>query len=133
MLGMQPGDVAVSPHGSLAYVTHSWNNSVSVIDTNNNTVLTTIGVGSNPNGVAVSPNGTLAYVANADSNTVSVIDTATHTVIDTNPSNPGIDSIVVGLNPGGVAVSPNGSVYVSNWTSNTVSVISLVPMTTLSP
>jgi len=56
-----------------------------------------------------------AYITNQSSNTVSVIDTATDTVIATIP---------VGLNPFGVAVSPDGSkVYVTNISSNTVSVI----------
>ena len=63
-----------------------------------------------------------AYVANNGSSTVSVIDTASNTVTDTIP---------VGINPIGVAVSPDGSqVYVtnqcvssSNCTNGTVSVI----------
>src|SRR5215831_4067975 len=56
-----------------------------------------------------------AYITNQSSITVSVIDTATDTVIATIP---------VGLNPFGVAVSPDGSkVYVTNISSNTVSVI----------
>jgi YVTN family beta-propeller protein len=56
-----------------------------------------------------------AYITNQGSSTVSVIDTATDTIIATIP---------VGLNPFGVAVSPDGSkVYVANVSSNTVSVI----------
>ena len=46
-----------------------------------------------------------AYITNASSNNVSVIDTATNTVTATIP---------VGVEPIGVAVSPNGSrVYVT--------------------
>src|SRR6266852_4390768 len=56
-----------------------------------------------------------AYITNQNSSTVSVIDTATDTVIATIP---------VGLNPFGVAVSPDGSkVYVTNLSAGTVSVI----------
>ena len=56
-----------------------------------------------------------AYVANYSSDTVSVIDTATDSVGAT---------VTVGLNPLGVAVSPDGSrVYVTNYGSGTVSVI----------
>ena len=56
-----------------------------------------------------------AYITNFNSNTVSVIDTATDMVIATVP---------VGLRPGGVAVTPDGSkVYITNEDSNTVSVI----------
>ena len=43
---------------------------------------------------------TKAYVTNNSDNTVSVIDTGTNTVIATVP---------VGLNPSGIAVTPNGS------------------------
>ncbi len=56
-----------------------------------------------------------AYITNYGSNTVSVIDTATNTVTATIP---------VGIDPYGVAVTPDGSkVYVANVGSNTVSVI----------
>ncbi len=56
-----------------------------------------------------------AYITNQRSNTVSVIDTATNMVSAT---------ILVGITPFGVAVSPDGSkVYVTNAFSNTVSVI----------
>jgi YVTN family beta-propeller protein len=57
-----------------------------------------------------------AYITNDASNTVSVIDTATNTVAGS--------PIPVGLNPLGVAVTPDGSkVYVANFGLNTVSVI----------
>ena len=58
---------------------------------------------------------TRAYVANNCSNTVTVIDTATNSVIATIP---------VGINPEGVAITPDGTrAYVANITSQTVSVI----------
>jgi YVTN family beta-propeller protein len=57
-----------------------------------------------------------AYIPSADRNNVSVINTVKNTVIATIP---------VGMFPQGVAVSPDGSkVYVTNETSNNVSVIS---------
>jgi YVTN family beta-propeller protein len=56
-----------------------------------------------------------AYITNSGSNTVSVIDTATNTVTATIP---------VGLEPWGVAVTPDGSkIYVTNFGDTTVSVI----------
>jgi YVTN family beta-propeller protein len=56
-----------------------------------------------------------AYITNSGSNTVSIIDTTTNTVTTTVP---------VGIDPCGVAVTPNGqSVYVANTGSNNVSVI----------
>jgi YVTN family beta-propeller protein len=46
---------------------------VSVIDTSNNTVTSTIDVGDTPIGVTVSPDGARVYVTNAADDTVSVI------------------------------------------------------------
>jgi YVTN family beta-propeller protein len=98
-----------------AYITNSGNNTVSVIDTATDTVVTTINVGANPNGVAVTPDGSRVYVTNQGGDSVSVIDTATNMVIGT------IDG--VGPFPFGVAVTPDGSkVYITN-DGDTVSVI----------
>ena len=58
---------------------------VSVINTATNTVVTTVPVGDVPLGVRVSPDGTLAYVTNLVDGTVSVISTATNTVTATIP------------------------------------------------
>jgi YVTN family beta-propeller protein len=62
----------VSPDGRRAYVTNG-SGTVSVIDTGEGVVITTIPVGINPGGVAVSSDGRRAYVANSSSNTISVI------------------------------------------------------------
>lgn len=61
-----------------AYVANNSSNTVSVINTANDAVVTTIPVGTNPWGVAVNPSGTFAYVTNNSSNTVSVISTSTN-------------------------------------------------------
>jgi len=55
-------------------VTNPYSNTVSVIDTTTNAVVTTIPVGTYPHGVAVAPDGSHVYVANSNSNTVSIID-----------------------------------------------------------
>jgi YVTN family beta-propeller protein len=108
-VGSVPTGVAVTPgrlsiierrtgrhhHGTLrskVYVANVASNTVSVIDTANDTVSATIYVGTNrgPNGVAVTPDGEKVYVTNAFSNNVSVIDTTKNKVIATIP---------VGLNP----------------------------------
>jgi len=94
-------------------------NTVSVIDTATNTVLTGPGfpipAGTSPVAVAVTPDGKHAYVANAGSNNVSVIATASNTVVATVP---------VGFLPDAVAVAPDGKhAYVANRGSNNVSVI----------
>ncbi|MGB9930086.1 MAG: DUF7507 domain-containing protein, partial [Methanosarcina sp.] len=89
-------------------------NTVSVIDTATNTVVTTVGVGNYPVGVAVSPDETKVYVTNYFDNSISVIDATTNTVATIiNTEN----------NPEGIIVSPDGTkLYVINYGSNTVSV-----------
>jgi len=47
----------VNPDGTRAYVTNWYDDTVSVIDTSSNTVLTIIPVGDGPSGVAVAPDG----------------------------------------------------------------------------
>jgi YVTN family beta-propeller protein len=90
-----------------AYITNSGDNTVSVVDTQANTVTATIPVGTHPYGVAVS--STRAYVVNSGDGTVSVIDIATNTNIAT---------INVDY-AGSIAVSPDGSkVYVVSGNTN---------------
>jgi len=60
-----------------AYVANSSDNTVSVINTSNNTVVKTISVGTNPFAVAVDQAGKSAYVANYGSANVSIISTST--------------------------------------------------------
>ena|SRR5438132_2685827 len=98
-----------------AYISNENDNDVSVIDTSDNTVVATVGVGSLPFGVAVKPDGTRAYVTNNGSSSVSVIDTSTNTVVAT---------VGVGSAPSEVAVKPDGTrAYVTNSSSNNISVI----------
>src|SRR5437870_9604651 len=82
-----------------AYVANAASNSVSVLDTASNTVVTTVGVGSRPFGVAITPDGTRAYVTNGDP-TVSVLDTTVNKVVA---------AAGVGDFPRGVAIIPAGS------------------------
>jgi gliding motility-associated-like protein len=104
-----------TPSSGNAYVANYISNNVSVINTTNNVVLSTIPVGTSPSGVSVSPDGSQVYITNQLSNTVSVINTATNAVTST---------ITVGNRPEGLAVSPDGSrVYVANSVDGTVSVI----------
>lgn len=98
-----------------AYISNSADDTVSVIDTDNYTVIFTINVGDNPMGVAITPDGEIVYVANNLDNTISVISTSSYTVTDT---------IAVGEGPWGVAVAQDKEfMYVTNRVANTVSVI----------
>jgi YVTN family beta-propeller protein len=104
----------------VAYVANGGSNTVSVIDTSNNTITAAIPVGKNPKAVAFSPTANIAYVTNYGENTVSVIDVTNNTVITT---------ITVGNGPSAVAFNPAGDIaYITNFgtlatSENTVSVI----------
>jgi len=98
-----------------AYITNYGDDTVSVIDTETDTVTDTVAVGSGPTGVAVNSGGTRVYVTNRLEDTVSVIDTSTNTVVDT---------VTVEDQPRGVAVHPAGTfAYVTNRVVDSVSVI----------
>ncbi len=71
-VGQDPaGGVALSPDGSVVYVSNFISNTVSVISTATDKVIATLPAGDSPDGVAVSPDGTQLYVA--DYNDVNVI------------------------------------------------------------
>ena len=64
-------------------MTNSFDGTVSVIETENRTVVDTFPVGRAPAGVALTPDGTRAYVAEFGSDSVSIIDTASNSVVNT--------------------------------------------------
>jgi len=88
-------------------VTNAADNTVSRIQTSDNTVTATIGVGTYPYDVAISPDDTFAYVTNlGEDSTVSRIRTSDNAVTATT-------SVAGG--PSGVAISPDGSfAYITN-------------------
>lgn len=108
----EPSGVAVTPNGVAVYVACTGDDIVQVVRTSNNTVSTTIAVGSQPWGVAVGSDGEYVFVTNSAGDTVSVIATSSKTVIDT---------IDVGQNPMGIAAPLNGDfAYVVNQVGNSI-------------
>jgi YVTN family beta-propeller protein len=109
------GPASQSHATAYAYVSNSFDNTVSVIRTSDNEVISNVAVGEWPYGVAISGDGEYVYVSNTGDDTLSVIRTCDHTVTAT---------IKVGASPGGVFVSPYGPyVYTADNDDNTVSVI----------
>lgn len=111
--------IAVTSDDKFVWVVNPDNNSVSVINVQNdaNQKVAEVTVGVEPQNLAISPDGNFVYVSNTVSGTVSVI--------AANPTNPFIvATIAVGAEPYGLAFTPNGSkLYVANARSNTVHVI----------
>jgi len=113
--GKNPSAVGVNPNTDMIYVANYSSNNVSVIDSNTNSVVTTISVGDWPDAVGVNPNTNKIYVANWGSNSVSVIDGETNSVATT---------ISVGSGPEGIGVNASmNKIYVANSWDNSVSVI----------
>jgi YVTN family beta-propeller protein len=133
-----PFAIALTPSGRYAYVTNFGSNNfapygstVSVVDLTTNQIIDTVNLGIQPSGVAVA-NNCFAYVTNSNvlyagedftdltpgQGTVNIIDTKTNSVI--------APTILVGQAPGRIFIAPNGRhAYVTNYISNTVSVIRL--------
>jgi YVTN family beta-propeller protein len=117
--------IAVTPDDRFVWVANPDNDSVSVINVQNdaNQKVAEIKVGDEPNGVAVHPNGQTVYVTNTISGTVSVINANTRNIVAT---------ILVGTEPYGLALTPNGTkLYVTNARSDDISVISTATNTVL--
>jgi YVTN family beta-propeller protein len=121
-----PAGVGVDPATNRVYVANQGSGTLTVIDANTNTVLTTISGFGGVNeavGVAVNPNTNRVYVAGYFSNNVTVIDGSTNNILARIP---------VGTTPINVAVNPTTKLaYVSNLGANSVSVINMTSNTVL--
>jgi YVTN family beta-propeller protein len=120
----RPEAVAISPDGSRLYVLSDTDPAtgptaglggpatLTVIDTSDNTIITTVALGTNrfqTGGIAINPQGTLAYVSNSTSKNIFVVDLQSNTVSDT------IDMSTLGSRmPFFLTMDQNGSrLYVS--------------------
>ncbi|MGA9935731.1 MAG: hypothetical protein WBP83_11475 [Nitrososphaeraceae archaeon] len=104
------------------YVANFRSNTVSVIDSDTNTVIKNIHVRDGPRFIDALAGGGAVYVANFRSNTVSVIDSDTNTVIK---------NITVGDRQRFIDALAGVAVYVANSGSNSVSVINPVTNTVI--
>jgi YVTN family beta-propeller protein len=114
---IEVGDIPIEIYTSTdaTYAANFRSNTVSVIDSDTNTVIKNIHVRDGPRFIEALAGGGAVYVANFRSNTVSVIDSDTNTVIK---------NITVGDRPRFIeALAGGGAVYVANSGSDSVSVI----------
>ena len=120
-LGAAPHGVAVSPDGSLIYVTDFTAQSLSIIDAATSTVLERVPVGRGAVNVIVTADGSRAFVSNELDDTLSVIDTSSRTVVKTLPLLDRPHGMALGADPeSGVA---ERWLYVANLGSDQLSII----------
>lgn len=108
---LAPASLAITPSGSFVYVINyidgnPGTGTISIIETNGNTVVGTIPGFSGPFAIVISADGARAYVTNFGSNnfepvgtTVSVVNLKTNVVSAIIP---------LGTQPSGIAITPNG-------------------------
>jgi YVTN family beta-propeller protein len=120
--------IAISSDDKVVWSVNPDDDSVSVIRTDTNTLLTKIVVGDEPQSIALTPNGQYAWVANAADGTVSAIKI-------TNPAwdsfSAGLDTTVglnghltTGAEPWNIVCSPDGNrIFVANSAQNTITII----------
>jgi YVTN family beta-propeller protein len=102
-----------------AYITNQKGNSVSVIDTADDHLVTTLPLkpGAEPAGVVVSRDGSKVLISNPSGKSLSFIDGRTHTLMADIPA---------GSSPLGIAMDAKGEyAYVADWFERTVLVLEL--------
>jgi YVTN family beta-propeller protein len=106
------GCAPTSSQHSIAYITNQGDNTVSVIDIQENKVISTLKVGKAPVGVAVSTKLKRVFISNVESNNISVIDAVNNKVIE---------SIALQGSPVGLAMAPDhNTLYVADWFSDSI-------------
>jgi YVTN family beta-propeller protein len=112
-VGSVPVDLAISPDGTLAYISNGASNTITRLSLPSMMPLPDVAVVS-PDGIAFTPDGTTAYVVSVTTNTVAVIDVATGALGTPIP---------VGDQPVNVAITPDGALgYVTDSASDSVTV-----------
>jgi YVTN family beta-propeller protein len=124
-VGVSPRGIAVNQADDTVYVANEFSYNVSVINGRTATVTGTVPAGDRPYGLAVNQTDDTVYVANLQSHNVTVINGRAGLRTD--------DTVSVGQSPFGVAVDDTGTnaglVFVTNTSSNSVSVIGQVSPT----
>ncbi|MGV9316461.1 YncE family protein [Streptomyces sp. NPDC003691] len=100
-VGVEAGDLALSPDGSRVFVAGMYTGKVGVIDTATNTA-TSFTVGGSPSSIAVTPDGRRAYVGDSSGPWLRVVDLATQQVTTTIRTFDGVHG--VDINPAGTLV-----------------------------
>jgi predicted alpha-1,2-mannosidase len=113
---LQPANTAVrvarnGDTSRTAWIENRFNNTVMPFDLRSNTFGATITVGGGPRDAVLSLNNRRLFVADRDTQAVSVVDTVVEKVIAT---------VKVGNSPNGIALAPDGTVWVANYDDATI-------------
>ena len=100
--GAAPGQLAITPDGSMILIANECDRSVSLVDTATFTITTTIPMDMSPSQLAAAPDGKSAYVVGHESGKVTVLDLVNEQLLKTIPL-PGLNG------PYGVAFATDGS------------------------
>jgi YVTN family beta-propeller protein len=107
--GSQPTDIAVNPINNIIYVTNFGSNTITAIDGNNDSVISSHPMDDPPSKIALNPSLNRIYILKPDSNMLLVFDGGMKTINK---------NFAVGMNssyPNGLFVNPTkGNVYVTN-------------------
>jgi YVTN family beta-propeller protein len=115
----------LSPDRKTLYVSLWGGDKVALVDTESESLLGTIPVGSNPNDMTLTRDGKFLFVSHANDNSVSVIDTQARSVIEVftsalYPNSP------AGSTPNAVALSPDDEIlYIANADNNCLAVFNV--------
>lgn len=110
-----PVGMAVSPNGSILYVSSLESNNLSIVSLPSGKIIDQIDVGAPQGGATLSPNGTFLYVTENEGTIVKVYNAYNYSLVAN------IDGF---KDPAFVAFTPNGScAYITNFGSGNVSVI----------
>lgn len=103
-----------------AYIPNTNSNTVSIIDLQEDLVLSTIDVETNPRYVVTSPILNRVYIGNQSAATLSVIDPATDTVVETIEVGEFIRGLAINTSSSHIYIGYNAGVLVLNLSNNTI-------------
>jgi YVTN family beta-propeller protein len=112
-VGSNPSSITNTPDGELLYVTNQGDNSVSVISTELNTVISSIAIGSDPKSIAITPDGSTLYTANNGSDNASMIIAATNIATDVLSLSNGLYNVLIA--PLATPISLSGSQKINDF------------------
>ncbi len=108
---------AIAPDGSVAVLSNTMSDNISIVDLPNLEVIAILEIGDRVQDAAITPDSKWAVICGFNSNSVKIVDLETFTIVADVPT--GTRASVVSLTPDG------NYAYVGNISSNTVSVVEL--------